>query len=142
MKTHHLNDPDPMSVPTSGVERAPEGARSATEGASSTPDVNFLPESRRWSCRRKLEVVQRLIGGESLEIVSRQIGVPIYQIEEWRDRALAGMESALKIRVQDPLEHQLKEAQRRIGEQSMEIELLYERCHRREAPFTRGKLRK
>jgi hypothetical protein len=84
-------------------------------------------------------VVQRLIAGESLEIISREIGVPIYIIEDWRDRAIMGMEDSLKIHLQDPNERKLMDAQRRIGELTMENELLRERCRRAAGPLARGK---
>ena len=117
----------------------PEGARSATGGATSTPDGGALQEGQRWSLRRKLAVVQRLVAGESLECVSREIGVPIYQLEAWRDKALAGMAAALKAHAEDPTERKLAEAQRRIGELTMDNELLRERCRRAAGPLARGK---
>ena len=43
---------------------------------------------------------------------------------EWRERALAGMDAALKERENDPLEAKLGEATRRIGELVMEVEIL------------------
>jgi transposase len=120
------------------VGGAPEGARSASGGATSTTG-GALPEGQRWSAGRKLVVVTRLLRGESLELVSREVGVPIYQLEEWRDRAICGMESALKSRKEDPTERKLAEAQRRIGEITMENELLRERCRRGGGPFVRGR---
>jgi len=120
-----------------GVGGAPEGARSATGGATSTP--GSLSDGQRWSAGRKLGVVSRLLGGESLELVSREVGVPIYQLEDWRDRAQSGMESALKARAEDPAERKLAEAQRRIGALTMEVELLRERCRRGGGPFVRGR---
>ena len=124
-----------------GVGGGPEGARSATGGATSTPG-GALPEGQRWSAGRKLALVTRLLQGESLELVSREVGVPIYQLEEWRDRAISGMESALKSRKEDPTERKLAEAQRRIGEITMEVELLRERCRRGGGPFARGRSQK
>lgn len=123
------------------VGGATEGARSASGGATSTTG-GALPEGQRWSVGRKLAVVTRLMRGESLELVSREIRVPIYQLEEWRDKAIAGMESALKSRKDDPTEHKLAEAQRRIGEMAMENELLRERCRRGGGPFARGRSQK
>jgi hypothetical protein len=120
------------------VGGAPEGARSATGGATSTTG-GALPEGQRWSAGRKLVVVTRLLRGESLELVSREVGVPIYQLEQWRDKAICGMESALKSRKEDPIERKLAEAQRRIGEITMEVELLRERCRRGGGPFARGR---
>ena len=118
-----------------------EAARSATGGATSTTG-GALPEGQRWSVARKLAVVTRCLRGESLEMVSREIGVPIYQLEEWRDKAIYGMESALKARKDDPTERKLAEAQRRIGEITMENELLRERCRRGGGPFVRGRSQK
>lgn len=41
-----------------------------------------LPE--RWSAQQKTEVVLRLMRGEDLGEVSREIQVPAHEIEEWR----------------------------------------------------------
>jgi len=139
MRSKRCDEEGSFSAQISGVGVAPEGARSATGGATSTPDGGALLEGQRWSTRRKLAVVQRLVAGESLEIVSREIGVPIYQLEEWREKALLGMEEALKAHAQDPAERKLAEAQRRIGELTMENELLRERCRRAVGPLARGK---
>lgn len=126
---------------TSVVGGGPEGARSAT-GETPPTTGGALPEGQRWSTGRKLAVVTRLLRGESLELVSREIGVPVYQLEEWRDKAVVGMESALKSRKDDPTERKLAEAQRRIGEITMENELLRERCRRGGGPFARGRSQK
>lgn len=139
MGSKRYADEGPVSAQAPGVGGAPEGARSATGGATSTPGGGALQEGQRWSLRRKLAVVQRLVAGEALELVSREIGVPIYQLEEWRDKALAGMEAALKAHAEDPTERKLAEAQRRIGELTMDNELLRERCRRAAGPLARGK---
>jgi hypothetical protein len=54
--------------------------------------------------------------------------VEIYRLEQWRDKALAGIEAGLKDREDDPLSQDLDAAKRHIGELSMEIELLRERA--------------
>jgi transposase len=97
----------------------PEGARSATGG-----DPSAAAEVKRWSTNRKREVVLRLLRGESVDAISREVSVPIYKLEQWRDRALNGMESGLKERENDPIERQLDEANRRIGELVMEVDIL------------------
>jgi hypothetical protein len=81
-------------------------------------------EVKRWSAQRKKEVVLRLLRGEPVDAISREVSVPIYKLERWRDRALAGIEAGLKERENDPLEKQLDEANRRIGELVMEVEIL------------------
>jgi len=47
-----------------------------------------LPE--RWSAKAKTEVVLRLLRGEAVEAVSREIQVPAHEIEAWRQRFLEG----------------------------------------------------
>jgi hypothetical protein len=42
----------------------------------------------RFSAKRKLAAVQRLLRGEPLEKVSRELNVPVHRLSEWRDRAL------------------------------------------------------
>jgi len=96
-----------------------EGARSATGGAPAA-----AAEVRRWSAGRKKEVVLRLLRGESVDAISREVSVPIYKLEQWRDRALAGIDAGLKERENDPIERQLDDAKRRIGELVMEVEIL------------------
>ena len=96
-----------------------EGARSATEG-----EAGAAAEVKRWSAGRKKDVVLRLLRGEPVDAVSREVGVPIYKLEQWRDRALAGIDAGLKERENDPLAKQLDEANRRIGELVMEVEIL------------------
>jgi hypothetical protein len=96
-----------------------EGARSATGSAPSA-----AAEVKRWSAGRKKQVVLRLLRGESVDAISRELAVPIFRLEEWRDRALAGIDVGLKERENDPVEKQLGDANRRIGELVMEVEIL------------------
>ena len=98
---------------------SPEGARSATGG-----EPGAAAEVKRWSAGRKKGVVLRLLRGEPVDAVSREVSVPIYKLERWRDRALAGIDAGLKERENDPVEKQLDEANRRIGELVMEVEIL------------------
>ena len=89
----------------------------------------------RWHARRKTEAVLRLIRGEPLDALSRELGVPISRLEQWRDEGLAGLEDALQARASDdPLRLKLDEANRRVGELSMENELLRARCEKN-GPF-------
>jgi hypothetical protein len=73
--------------------------------------------------------------GESMEGLSRELGVETYLLEEWREKAIAGIEEGLRERQGDPLVAELDGAMKRIGELSMANELLLERCRKQEAPF-------
>ena len=85
---------------------------------------------QRWSKRRKMDVVMRLFRGESLDDVSRDVGVEISRLERWRDKAMHGLEEGLREREGDPIQVALDEANRRIGELSMENELLREKARK------------
>ena len=102
------------------------GAPSA--GGAATPGP--LAPGQRWSAARKREVVLRLLRGESAELLSREVGLPIFKLEQWRRKAEAALEGALKEREADPADVQLAAAMQRIGELSMEVELLRARIGR------------
>jgi len=57
---------------------------------------------KRWSARRKQEVVLRLLRGESLDALSRETGQPAAVLSGWRDEFLEGGAAALKRRTTDP----------------------------------------
>src|SRR3954447_7262777 len=51
-----------------------------------------LAPGQRWSVARKREVVLRLMRGEAAELLSRELGLPLFKLEQWRQRAEAGLE--------------------------------------------------
>ena len=116
-------------VKRAGSARA-EGARRATGVRADAAAVGSgaLAPGQRWSASRKREVVLRLLRGESLDVVSREVGVELYRLETWKARALAGLELGLKDQAGEPLAAELDAAKRHIGELSMENELLRERA--------------
>jgi hypothetical protein len=76
-----------------------------------------------------------MLRGESLDALSRQTAVPVPRLETWRTQALGRMEQALQVhQADDPAQLRLDEANRRIGELSMEVELLRARCEK-QGPF-------
>jgi transposase-like protein len=80
-----------------------------------------LPE--RWSAKRKAEVVMRLLRGEDLGAVSREVQVSPPELEEWRRAFLQGAEVGLKKRAGDPLESELTRTRAKLGETMMRLEL-------------------
>ncbi len=80
-----------------------------------------LPE--RWSAKRKAEVVMRLLRGEDLGEVSREVQVSPPELEEWRRAFLQGAEVGLKKRSGDPLESELTRTRAKLGETMMRLEL-------------------
>ena len=60
-------------------------------------------------------------------MLSRELGVEIYRLERWRDKAVRGIDAGLKEREGDPLQAELDAAMKRIGELTMENELLWKK---------------
>lgn len=112
-----------------GVVDVAEGARRATEAEATTPEKNGpLGPGQRWTSVRKRGVVLRLLRGESVDALSREIGLTTFILEDWLEKALLGMDTNLKSRTEDPLAIERDEALKRIGELTMENELLRMRC--------------
>lgn len=107
-----------------------EGGRRSTGVPPGEVGVKALVQGQRWTAPRKREVVLRIFRGEPLELLSRELGVELYRLEKWRDAALTGMEEALKARNGDPLKAELDHAMQRLGELTMENELLWARVKR------------
>ena len=93
-------------------------------GQLAAPCMGPLAPGQRWSVARKREVVLRLMRGEPSELLSRELGVPLYRLERWRERAQTAIDAALKEREADGESAELAAAMQRIGELSMENELL------------------
>ena len=115
----------PSTLSTGQAPSAPPAAPSAP-----APRIGPLAPGQRWSVARKREVVLRLLRGESVELLSRELGVPIFKLEQWRQKADAALDGALKEREADVAGTELAAAMQRIGELSMENELLRTRIER------------
>lgn len=92
--------------------------------ATAPPKPGPLAPGQRWSVARKREVILRMLRGESVELLSRELGVPLFKLEQWRQKADAALDGALKERDADAASTELAAAMQRIGELSMEVELL------------------
>ena len=98
----------------------------------------------RLSARRKRETVLRLLRGEDLESVSRELGITAARASQWRDRFLAAGQASLKSRAPDARDEANRRLQAKIGELLMETELLYAKVDQLEAggPLARRKSRR
>ena len=78
----------------------------------------------RWSAGKKLDVVLRLLRGEKLETLSRELGVEAHRLAAWRDEFLEAGKEGLKGRRQvSDEDRRLRDAERKIGELTMENEI-------------------
>jgi hypothetical protein len=95
------------------------------------------PQARsevRWSARRKEGVVVRLLRGESLDLLARETGQPTGRIAGWREEFLAGGREGLKSRPLAIEDVALRDAQRKIGELSMQVDILNALLERKGGP--------
>ena len=100
----------------------------ATERSRRRSEVASPSEDRgRWSSQRKMEVVLRLLEGEDLDVLSRKLKVSTSRIVQWREEFLGGGQSALKSREPDQRDEEILRLKAKVGELTMDNELLYEK---------------
>jgi len=95
------------------------------------------------SAKRKQGAVLRLLRGEDLELISRELGVTAAELSAWRDAFLAAGEAALKTRPADGREVEIGRLQAKVGELTMANELLDAKIDRLEThrPLVRRRSR-
>ena len=84
---------------------------------------------KRWSARRKAEVVLRLLRGEDIGEVSREIRVAPPELERWRREFLEGGQQGLKKKNRPGGE--LMRTRAKLGELTMRVELQAELLEKR-----------
>lgn len=90
-------------------------------------------EQGRFTAERKAEAVLRLIRGETLDAVSRDLGVTASKLAQWRDNFVLGGKLNLRSRREDAVEDVKRDMQAKIGELTMENEFLREKARALEA---------
>ena len=94
------------------------GAKSADKG---------VERKARFSARRKMEAVSRLLKGESLESLSRELVVTAAKLSGWREAFLAAGAAALTSRNSDVRDGEVSKLRAKVGELTMDNELLHEK---------------
>jgi len=95
----------------------------------------------RMTVKRKREAVVRLLHGEDLETVSRDLEVTAATLTNWREAFMSGGETALKARPGDDRDERIKRLEATLGRMSMERELLAEKIRRMEGGQPLGRRR-
>ena len=95
-----------------------------SQGRRRERDRGERADRGRWSSGRKLEVVLRIVKGEDLDALSRELKVTAARLAEWRDAALASMQAGLKSREADGRDTEIRSLQAKVGELMMDKELL------------------
>jgi hypothetical protein len=76
------------------------------------------------SARRKQDAVLRLLRGEDLELLSRQLGVTAADVSSWRGTFLAAGEASLKTRPTNARDAEIGRLKEKVGDLTMANELL------------------
>ena len=95
------------------------------------------PDRGRFSANRKTDAVLRLLRGEDLETLSRQLGVTAATLSAWRDSFLDGGRAAMKSRPTDDRDELIARLRAKVGQLTMDNELLGQKCQQMESgrPF-------
>ena len=107
-------------------------------------DTPAAPRKRRMSVGRKQDAVLRILRGEDLELVSRDLGVTAADLSGWRDSFLAAGAASLKSRPEDSRDVEMRAMREKIGDLTMANELLESKIHRLEGglPLARRRSRR
>ena len=87
-------------------------------------------ERGRFSSRKKMDVVLRVLRGDDLDRVSREAGITAATVSEWRDQFLASGQAGLKSRATDGRDDELARLKALVGELTMRLELSREAVQR------------
>jgi hypothetical protein len=112
---------------------APEGVPEMTRTSTKAE----APVRGRFSADRKTEAILRLLRGEDLEALSRELGVTAATLSSWRDAFLGGGKASLKSRPADERDEEIARLRAEVGRLTMDVERLDRKCQHLEAgrPF-------
>ncbi len=112
-------------------KHSPVGAKRAIASGAATV------KRGRFSAPRKAEAVLRLLRGEDLELVSRELGVIASTLSLWRDQFLQAGQAAVKGKTgqSDERDEQISRLKKKVGELTMDNELLKEKAQKLEEGF-------
>ena len=98
-------------------------------------------ERGRFSSRKKMEVVLRVLRGDDLDLVSRDAGITAAKLSEWRDQFIASGQAAFKSRAADGRDDELARLKALVGDLTMRLELSREAVQRLRggAPLATGR---
>ena len=103
------------------------GAETSDIGAVAAPG-----RDRRMTAGRKRDAVLRVLRGEPLEIVVRELAVTAADLSGWRDAFLEAGAVSLKSRARDDRDATIDRLRTKVGELTMDTELLYAKIERME----------
>jgi hypothetical protein len=104
------------------------GAETSDIGAVAAPG-----RERRMTAGRKRDAVLRVLRGEPLEIVAREMAATASDVSGWRDAFLEAGAASLTSRARDDRDATIGRLRTKVGELTMDAELLHAKIERLEA---------
>ena len=119
------------------------GAGPAERARHAGEDGPAPERRRRMSAKRKQSAVLRLLRGEDLELLSRELSVPAAELSAWRDAFLTAGEASLKTRPADGRDAEIGRLKAKVGDLTLANELLATKIEHLEAgrPLARRRSR-
>ncbi len=85
---------------------------------------------KRWTAKRRVALVVEILRGDtSVAEAARKHGLTVADVEDWRERFLAGAENALRSRPADEdgqKDREIKRLKQKVGELVMDLDILKE----------------
>ena len=94
---------------------------------------------QRWTAKRRAALMISLLKGETTAVEARRHGLKVAEVEGWRDRFLLGAENALRARQMEDealREEEVNRLKRKVGELTMDLDILREAARRPTTPET------
>lgn len=105
-------------------------ARKSLAGALAAASGDGARGPGRFLARQKTEPTPRMLRWEPLDGPARELGMTAAMLAHWREEFVAGGQAALTSRPADERDGQIQRLRAKVGEITMNNELLLERCHR------------
>ena len=109
--------------------------------ATSDETVRDGVRTERFSAQQKTEVVLRLLRGEEIDLLARELKVPAARLAAWRDTFLSGGQEAMKQQPHDARDREIARLREKLGESTMDNALLREKLARLETGRPLGRRR-
>jgi len=105
-----------------GQQNEPQSTQATT--GSTGPDI------KRWTTKRRSALVLEIFRGETTAAeAARKHGLTVAEVEDWKERFLAGAENALRSKPLDEeaqKDHEIKRLKQKVGELVMDMDILRE----------------
>lgn len=122
-------------------ETQPVGGAEGGRRPTGAPPTGRGGERGRFNAQRKTESVLRLLRGEELDTLSRELGVSASTLAGWKEAFLAAGQTGLKSRQPDLRDEENAQLKALVGDLTLRLEIhrQAEKLRAGELPFIPGK---